>query len=82
MQSPSVDATVKGLQREGESQQQISVLPSTLWEQLLDYFNYGALARMREQEDCYVAKQRRAQDLVGLRRGCQGELGAIISFQI
>ena len=65
-QSPSVDVTVKALQREGESQQQISVLPPTLWEQLLDYFNYGALARMREREDCYVAKQRRAQDLVGL----------------
>lgn len=41
-QSPSVGGAVKGLPREGESKQQLSVLGPSRWEQLLEFFNFGA----------------------------------------
>lgn len=47
VQSPRVGGVVKGLPREGEGQQQLSVLAPSMWEQLLDIFNFKLRTRLK-----------------------------------
>ena len=68
MQSLSVGGTVKGLPREGEGQQQVSVLAPSVWEQSLDVFNFGArsLLDCKSERTIRWLSKHRATVLVGL----------------